>query len=253
MKKAMIVLGMALAAIPASAQFNIQRKAPPTPEVVGTSPAGRFQSGKTHVVTYTVKYWDAAAAQARADEPCAAQSVSRVSPGVYRVTVATKVIGYQTDCRIVLTAAGLAPLSLSVPLIPDAAEKKRYDAEQERERAEREAREQQEQKEAMDKQSATLAAFQSRMGKRWDVKFGSGKTETWTLATKTDYMAHFKVADGKAVMVMPGDAPGEVMVMMGGCGSRAHIGADGTVQGDELAEMLCGKGKAGKWSAKITK
>lgn len=210
----------AFAAAPQKApgKYDVQRQKDPTPELMFDTERQRFMVGTE--ADFTVK--------------AANFDIGRVESGDVECAkiIATKSISareWQLRLKFTKVHSDLASCALNVyPVrgsrnaqayfhVEDTEQGKAARAKEEEARAKAE-REENEQRaaEAQQQFSDTQALVKKTVGSSWNVKFGGGETDKWTLV-KADFSAQMKNGAGEEVVVMFNPQDKKWMVMGGNC------------------------------------
>jgi len=218
--------------------FNVQRKAAPTPEVSSTLPR-EIENGKPTDIVSKGTNFPAGEVKYNASGACKLVKGAVVSATEARFTVASTAedggecsFGFSGDGRYV---------GSDVRVKPTAAAAARMQKEQDAQRAKQQA----EAQAAMD----YMKKAPEMVGKKWTVTLPSGKSDVWTFQEAAFSGGEFKNSAGEkvTVMLMQGD---QVMAQVGNCifsGKKTGQKAAGEAS---MPASMCKYGQ-GNWSATI--
>lgn len=240
---AVILLSGCTLAVVAKAQtkpnFNVQRKAAPTPEVSSVAPR-EIENGKPTEIVLKGANFPAGDVKANASGACTLVKSAVVSPTEARFTVVSKdeeggecSFGFSGNGRYVGSGVRVKPTAAAA-----ARRQKEEDAQRAKQQAEAQA--------AMD----YMKKAPEMVGKKWTVTLPGGKSDVWTFQEAASMGGQFKNSAGEKVMIMlmPGD---QVMAQVGdSCifsGKKTGQKAAGQAT---MPASMCKYG-TGNWSATI--
>ncbi len=238
-------LVFAASALAQRPNVNVQRKDAPTPEISSSAP-NELQPGQTVTIVMHGKNFLADAHDAHADGQCRLNSFKFVSLSEIQFNVTAEKLDDGGTCEVQVRM-GNRYVNNSVAVAMTALGRQHRQERERQEQAEQQKRDQEQQQKMKD----MVSHARDIVGKKWDVKFPNGKTDTWTFSSNNYSMFEFKNGKSQTLMVVIGENDELVIQPAEGCMFTGKI-AGGKVTNGESPLPGCSLGN-GAWSATISK
>jgi hypothetical protein len=201
-----------------SGNYDVKREPETTPELVLGDETPRFMVGTEGDFTVKSANFDIGKVESGREECAKIVSTKKVSAREWQLHLKfTKVESDSDSCDIIVYPVRGSRRAYTYVRVDDneAGKAARAKEEEARAKADEEKR-QQEYADAMQKMADTKSIVASTVGKSWDVKFGNGEADKWTV-TSADMLAQMKNNAGEQFALVYNADEKKWMATGGGC------------------------------------